>query len=125
MKVFSKLWTSGDWQDSQDIIADKGYDYYDVRILIRQAGKHPIIPRRKGAGVPGVLDQDKEKYKTRVSIEHFFGRVKENKRLALRFDKLDITFFSFFVLACLKILKGTVANCQWMKECGIVRLRLD
>jgi len=72
--------------------------------LIRQAGKHPVIPRRQGAVCPGVQDKDKEKYKTRVNIEHFFGRVKENKRMALRFDKLDTTFFSFFALACLKVL---------------------
>ena len=43
-------------------------------------------------------------YKTRSAIERSFARVKENKRLVARFDKLDYTFFSFFALACLKIL---------------------
>jgi transposase len=51
-----------------------------------------------------VQDKDKEKYATRFHIEHFFGKIKENKRLTLRFDKLDTTFFSFFALACLKVL---------------------
>ncbi len=46
-----------------------------------------------------------EKYQTRNAIERFFGKIKEHKRLALRFDKLDITFFSFFALACLKVFK--------------------
>ena len=104
MKVFPKLWSSENWKDIQDVIADKGYDCSDVRIRIRQAGKTPIIPRRQGAVCPGVQKKDKAKYATRFRIEHFFGRVKENKRLALRFDKLDITFLSFFALACLKIL---------------------
>lgn len=104
MKAFSKLWFSGNWEDIRDVIADKGYDFYEVRVLIRQSGKHPIIPRRQGAVCPGIQDKDKEKYLTRFNIEHFFGKVKENKRLALRFDKLDVTFFSFFALACLKVL---------------------
>jgi hypothetical protein len=46
--------------------------------------------------------QDKERYQTRSNIERFFGEIKENKRLALQFDKLDLTFFSFFAIACLK-----------------------
>ena len=48
MKMFSKLWFAGDWQGIQEVIADKGYDFYEVRKLIRQAGKHPVIPRRQG-----------------------------------------------------------------------------
>ena len=102
MKIFPELWEKGEWAGALHIIADKGYDFSLVRKLIRSTGKHPVIPRRKGAICPGV--QDKQKYQTRFAIEHFFGRLKENKRMALRFDKLDITFFSFFALACLKIL---------------------
>ncbi|MDR2539739.1 MAG: hypothetical protein LBC45_03965 [Chlamydiales bacterium] len=37
-------------------------------------------------------------------MERFFGRIKENKRLALRFDKLAHTFFSFLALAVIKSL---------------------
>jgi IS5 family transposase len=50
MKVFSRLWESADWLNTQEeLLADKGYDSYEERTLIRQAGKHPIIPRKKGA----------------------------------------------------------------------------
>ncbi len=103
MKVFPRLWHKGDWQSIRYIIADKGYDSYQVRQLIRSAEKEPVIPRRKGAVCPGV--QDKKRYATRSSIERFFSHLKENKRMALRFDKLDITFFAFFALACMKLLK--------------------
>ena len=102
MKVFSKLWSGGDWGDVLYVIADKGYDFYEVRKWLREAGKKPVIPRRKGAICPGV--QDKERYQTRSHGERFFGKIKENKRLALRFDKLDVTFFSCFAIACLKSL---------------------
>ena len=103
MKVFTTLWKKGDWKDIEYVIADKGYDYYEVRHTIQQANKIPVIPRRKGAICPGV--QDKQRYKTRSAIERFFGHVKENKRMALQFDKLDSIFFSFFALAVLKVLK--------------------
>jgi transposase len=102
MKEFSVLWSQCDWRGVQYIVADKGYDYSAVRNQITASGKTPVIPRRKGAICPGV--QDKERYKTRSAIERFFGKIKENKRLTLRFDKLDATFFSFFALGCLKVL---------------------
>ncbi len=54
-----------------------------------------VIPPKKGAICPGV--RDKERYKTRAAIERFFGIIKENKRLTLRFDKQDVTCFSFLL----------------------------
>lgn len=95
MKEFSVLWSQCDWRGVQYIVADKGYDYSAVRNLITASGKTPVIPRRKGAICPGV--RDKERYKTRSAIERFFGKIKENKRLTLRFDKFDATFFSFLL----------------------------
>lgn len=99
MKEFNTLWSCADWSEIQYIIGDKGYDFVALRRVIRAAGKTPVIPRKKGSICPGV--RDKERYKTRAAIERFFGKIKENKRLALRFDKLDVTFFA---LACLKVL---------------------
>lgn len=103
MKIFPKLWEKGDWEGIVYVIADKGYDFYDVRKRLQESSKQAVIPSRKGAFCPGV--RDTERYKTRSAIERFFGKIKENKRLALRFDKLDTTFFVFFLLACLKVLK--------------------
>jgi hypothetical protein len=76
-----------------------------VKQLIREAGHRPIIPRRQGALFPGLRPEDKPLYRTRVTIEPFFARLKENKRLALRFDPLDIPFFSFFALAYLSVFR--------------------
>ena len=104
MKAFSLLWEKGDWENIQYVIADKGYDYFDVRQPIRKAGKTPVIPRRANAAVPGLPQTYKPYYQTRSAIERFFGRIKENKRLAVRFDKLTTTFFSFFALAAIKSL---------------------
>ena len=102
MNEFSTLWQHSDWRGIEYSVADKGYDCGKVRNQISNAGKTAVIPRKKGALFPGV--RDKERYNTRSAIERFFGAIKENKRLTLRFDKLDATFFSFFALGCLKVL---------------------
>ena len=104
MKVFTKLWELGKWSGIRYVIADKGYDYFAVRAPIKKAEKIPVIPRRANAIFPGLQDIYKPYYRTRSAIERFFSRIKENKRLALRFDKLTHTFFSFFVLATIKSL---------------------
>ncbi len=57
-------------------------------------------PRREGAVFLSV--QDKERYQTRSNVERFFGRIKKNKKLALRFDKIDLSSFASFDLALLK-----------------------
>lgn len=104
MKVFPKLWQLGEWSKIRYIIADKGYDYSAVRTPIKKAEKIPVIPRKANAIFPGLPEAYKPYYRTRSAIERFFGRIKENKRLAQRFDKLDSTFFSFFALAAIKAL---------------------
>lgn len=103
MKVFPKLWKAGNWEPFKYVVADKGYDYYDVHSVLREADKIPVIPRRRNALFPGV--QDKERYATRSAIERFFGHIKENKRMFARYDKLEHTFFAFFALAAMKTLK--------------------
>ena len=46
---------------------------------------------------------DKEKYKKRNEVERMFGRRKENRRVATRYDKLDATYFAFVQLAFIVI----------------------
>ena len=102
-KAFNGLFAQSNWQDIQYIVADKAYDCLSVKTLVVDSGRTTVIPRRSHALFPGV--RDKIRYKTRHSIERFFAKLKENKRLVARFDKLDVTFSSFIALACLKILK--------------------
>lgn len=104
MKMFPVLWSQTRHEGITCVIADKGYDFYAVRTLLRGQEKEPVIPRCKNAAVPGLYtEKQKELYKTRSAIERFFGKMKENKRLALRFEKLDVTLLSFFAVACMKI----------------------
>ena len=56
MKVFPELWELGKWAGIQYVIADKGYDYYAVRVPIRTAKKIPIIPGRTNGIAPGLQE---------------------------------------------------------------------
>ena len=40
-----------------------------------------------------------------ISWIRFFARLKENKRIAMQFDKLNSTFSSFIAIAIIKLLK--------------------
>lgn len=78
------------------VIEDKGYDSNRHREYLTSNNNTPIIPGRKNRKEP--ILYDKIKYKLRLLIENFFAKLKENRRLAMRFDKLDNAFLAF--IAC-------------------------
>ena len=84
------------------VVEDMGYDSDAHRAALRANNNVPVIPGRKNRKVH--VPYHKALYRLRKNIELFFGKIKENKRMAMRFDKLDETFLSFFALAALKIL---------------------
>jgi transposase len=98
------------WHEIKYLVADKGYDNSNVRNIIKSYETVPVI-LPKGVYLPKNSNltpedlYDIKLYKKPHIIERFFGRIKENKRLAMRFDKLDSCFFSFIALAALKLYK--------------------
>jgi len=107
-KTIESLWKSWDWKKIKFVVADKAYDTGGVRNFIKSKNAIPVIPF-KGVYLPQdsklTPDDflDKKIYHKRHVIERFFGRLKENKRIAMRFDKLDIQFMSFIALAIAKL----------------------
>ena len=79
------------------IIADKGYDSDAIRNCIEAFGQKPVIPYRKNRKVKKTIHG--LRYQTRNIIERVFGRIKEFRRGATRYDKLDSTFLSFIACA--------------------------
>ncbi|MDR0636056.1 MAG: transposase [Treponema sp.] len=84
------------------VIADRGYDSNEFRRELAGNNNEPVIPGRKNR--KEVIVYNKEKYKKRGLIERLFGKVKENRRLVVRYEKSDITFLGFIIIAFLKIL---------------------
>jgi transposase len=81
---------------SAHLIADKGYDSATFRDWLRKRGTTPVIPPRKSRKVQ--YRYDKALYRQRNVIERMFGRLKDFRRIATRFDR-NIT--SYFGALCL------------------------
>ena len=79
------------------VVEDMGYDSDAHRDFLRSNNNVPVIPGRKNRKVKIVYD--KAIYKLRRHIEILFGKLKENRRLAVRYDKLDATFLAFIAIA--------------------------
>jgi len=90
---------------TQDIVGcfvaeDRGYDSDNHRKELRANNNIPVIPGRKNRKVK--IQYDKELYKLRRHIEIFFGKLKENRRLAVRYEKDDAMFLSMIAMAIIK-----------------------
>ena len=84
------------------VVEDMGYDSDAHRAFLRSQNNVPVIPGRKNRKVK--IEYDKTIYRLRRRIEQFFGKLKENKRLGMRYDKSDSVFLTFIALAAIMIL---------------------
>ena len=84
-------------QPMSALIADKGYDadYMVNAALSIQA--EAVIPPRSQRKNP--RNYDKTLYQERNLIERMFNKIKHFRRVATRYDKLDIAYLSFAFLA--------------------------
>lgn len=83
------------------ILADRGYDANWFRNSLNERGISPCIPSRKNRREP--IPHDGERYKSRLKIEVMFGRLKDWRRVATRYDRSPIVFLSAIALAALVI----------------------
>jgi transposase len=79
------------------LLADRAYDSDAFLAMLNQANTVAVIPLKRNRKHQGLLD--KEAYKRRHVIENGWLTLKDNCRLALRRNKLDITFYAFLALA--------------------------
>ncbi|MGH6851692.1 MAG: IS5 family transposase [Methylocella sp.] len=84
------------------LIADKGFDA-DERVLqpLAKAGKAAVIPPRRHRASP--RDYDRHLYKERHLIENFFGKIKQFRAIATRYDKTARNF-----LAAIHLVAATI-----------------
>ena len=83
--------------DAETLIADKGYDSDRFREALAERGIKPCIPGRANRKKPVAYDADL--YKRRNLIERMFGRLKDWRRIATRYDRCAHTFFSAICIA--------------------------
>jgi transposase len=60
-------------------------------------GYQPVVPPQRQRRVP--WEYDRVRYRGRNEIERLFRRLKAYRRVFSRYDKLDVLFAGFIVLA--------------------------
>ena len=79
------------------LIADKGYDSDRFRNALTNLDITPCIPGRSNR--KQAIDYDRDLYKLRNVIERMFGRLKDWRRIATRYDRCAHTFFRAICIA--------------------------
>lgn len=82
-------------------IGDKAYDTNKIRQELDNMGIKAEILNKRNRKI--LFRFDKTLYTWRYKIENLFCRIKENRRLSMRFDKLDSSFMAFIALAFIKL----------------------
>ena len=82
---------------AKQLIADRGYDADWFIAALKHQGITPCIPPRKNRKKR--RRYSKTLYKQRHKVEIMFGRIKDWRRIAMRYDRCAHTFFSAICLA--------------------------
>ena len=83
--------------ETETLIGDKGYDSDKLRDALEAMEITPCIPGRASRKEP--VEYDETLYKKRNRIERMFGRLKDWRRIATRYDRCAHTFFSAICIA--------------------------
>lgn len=81
------------------LLADKGYDADHWRDRLVGQRIQPVIPNRSNRKAPHAFDAKRDK--NRNVIERMFGRLKDFRRIATRYDKKADNFLAGVCLAAL------------------------
>lgn len=84
-----------------DVIADKGYDADWIRDLIEDQDCTPVIPPKSNR-YDGIT-YSKPKYRKRNLIERCFGKLKQSRHIATRYDRSGFNYLAFIKLAAVRL----------------------
>ena len=79
------------------LLADRGYVADWFREILKDKSTTSCIPRRKSR--KKTIKYDKRRYRRRNRIERMFGRLKDWRRVATRYDRSPPVFLSAIALA--------------------------
>jgi transposase len=77
---------------AKKLLGDKAYDSADLRQWLEDRGTKPVIPNKSNRKQP--FSFSKKFYKQRHRIENAFGRLKDFRRIATRYDRLARNFLA-------------------------------
>ena len=82
---------------ARELIGDRGYDSGRFRAELLARGIAPCIPSTRSRKLP--IPHDVVLYRQRHRIEIMFGRLKDWRRIATRYDRCADTFFAAILIA--------------------------
>lgn len=88
-------------QRPRRVAGDKGYSAAAIRAYLRQRGIRVTIPRKANERRRGSFDR--ELYKERNQVERLINRLKQNRRVATRYEKRGETYRAMLVLAAIQL----------------------
>lgn len=80
-----------------NVIGDKGYDWDALVLDIARRNCVAVIPPRKCRALR--RHYDRHLYKERFLVECFFQKIKRNRRIAMRYEKLAAHFLAMVMLS--------------------------
>ena len=86
---------------SRDLLADKGYDANWFRAGLVKRGITPCIPPKRNRRTR--IAYDKTLYRQRHKVENMFGKLKDWRRIATRYDRCSHTFMAAIKIAAIVI----------------------
>ena len=90
------------------LLADKGYDGDRLRESLLIRGILPIIPPRSNRKVPE--HPDYRRYRDRNRVERMFGKLKQHRRIATRYDKTVLSIECILNLAATRLWLKSFVN---------------
>ena len=87
--------------DPETMLGDRGYDSNAIRDDLRQRGARPEIPTKRNRIVQ--YSVRRRIYRLRNRIERFINRLKNNRRVATRYDKTATSFLAFVLLSIIRL----------------------
>ena len=80
---------------------DRAYEGDPTRLLAESFGPGPVVPPERNRTDP--WRYDREAYKGRNIVERVFNRMKQYRKAATRYDRLDGTFLADLMLVLIAI----------------------
>lgn len=90
-----------DLPEARVLLADRGYDANWFREALREKGIEPCIPTKKNRKIN--VEYDERLYKQRHKVENMFAKLKDWRRISMRYDRCAHTFQAAIKIAAIVI----------------------
>lgn len=94
------------------VLADKAYSGHALRNELKRKGIKAVIPRKSNEkrALDGRSQLARDTYRNRNVVERCFGRLKECRRIATRYDKTARNYLAMVKLGCIRLFYKKLCN---------------